>query len=404
MWLDPNNSSNSAAVFNFDFNMPPPLNGPVYPQKVSRYVGLHPQLLSYDPATSNGVNVGWNTQGQATPTDQAVQAVATGQPMKTIKYTWYAGKIDRAANGSLTYTPVEFGSLNLFPSDPMFQHINGLFGSMIIEPLGTKKWECDAKDSGGNLIKVPCDPTPGFDPSTVKDYTRTGATVTLADNTTFREAAIMISDTMRIVGINGNTSGGTSTGAVNYRVEPWSYRYASNLTGDFSCMLSNQLEQANSPGGAIGDPKTPIFTAEVGDQVRFRMTHPFGTGNSQVFTIHGHVWQRNPYTNESRVIGNNTLSQWIGSRDNHGSTDHFDLVIDKAGGEGGKAGDYLYSVFQPLQARTGTWGLFRVGHATPSTTPNAVCKPKVQPGYYPAQPKDGLDRFIRRPIQDIKKP
>jgi len=210
----------------------------------------------------------------------------------------------------------------------------------------------------------------------------------------------MISDTMRIVGINGNTNGGTSTGAVNYRVEPWSYRYASNLTGDFSCMLSNQLEQATSPGGAIGDPKTPIFTADPGVQVRFRMTHPFGTGNSQVFIINGHVWQRNPYTKESTVIGNNSLSQWIGSRDNHGSTDHFDLVIDKAGGEGKQAGDYLYSVFQPLQARTGTWGLFRVGHATPSTTPNAVCKPKVtSPGYYPAPPKDRLDRFIRAPIQ-----
>jgi hypothetical protein len=395
--LDPNNPQNSAAVMNFDFNMPPPLNGPAYPQKVSRFVGLHPQLLSYDPASSSGVNVGWNTQGQAVPTDQAVRF---GQ---TIKYQWYAGKIDRAANGSLTYTPVEFGSLNLFPSDPMFQHINGLFGSMIIEPLGTKKYECDAKDGGGNLIKVPCDPTLGFDPSTVKNYTRAAATVTLADNTTFREAAIMISDTTRIVGLPG-TNGGTSTGAVNYGVEPWNFRYDNNLTGDFSCMLSNQLQQATNPPTAMGDPKTPIFTADPGAQVRFRMTHPFGTGNSQVFTIHGHVWQRNPYTNESRVIGNNTLSQWIGSRDNHGSTDHFDLVIDKAGGEGGQSGDYLYSVFQPLQARTGTWGLFRVGHATPSTTPNAVCKPKLSPGYYPAPPKDDLDRFIRRPVQDIKKP
>jgi hypothetical protein len=388
-----NYPANTAAVLKFDFNMPPPLNGPAYPQKVSRFVGLHPQLLSYDPATSSGVNVGWNTQGQAVPTDQAVPFG------KTIKYQWYAGKIDRAANGTLSYTPVEFGSLNLFPSDPEFQHINGLFGSMIIEPAGST-WKC-----GEATSLAQCDPpVVGAPPAPYPPASRTSATVTLPDNTTFREAAIMISDTMRIVGINGNYDGGTSTGAVNYRVEPWSFRYANNLTGDFSCMLSNQLQQAFNPPPPLtpmGDPKTPIFTAEVGVPFRFRMTHPFGTGNSQVFILNGHVWQRNPYKNESTVIGNNNLSQWIGSRDNHGSTDHFDLVIDKAGGEGGQAGDYLYTVFQPLQARTGTWGLFRVGHAAPSTTQNAVCKPKVAPvpGYYPAPPKDRLDRFIRAPIQ-----
>jgi manganese oxidase len=394
-----NYPANTAAVLTSDFNMPPPLNGPVYPQKASRFVGLHPQLLSYDAAKNSGVNVGWNTQSQAAPTDQAVPF---GQ---SIKYTWYAGKIERAANGAMTYLPVEFGSLNLFPSDPMFQHINGLFGQMVIEPAGSK-WQCDAKDGSGNLIKVPCDPTPGFDPSTVKNYTRASATVTLPNNTSFREASMMISDTIRIVGIGGNYSGGTSTGAVNYRVEPWNYRYASNLTKDFSCMLSNQLAQANNPGvPAIGDPKTPIFTADPGNQVRFRMTHPFGTGNSQVFILNGHVWQRNPYTKESTVIGNNPLSQWIGSRDNHGSTDHFELVLDKAGGEGGKAGDYLYTVFQPLQARTGTWGLFRVGNATPSTTPNAACKvPVVSPGYVPPPPRFDVERFLRKPIQDIGKP
>jgi hypothetical protein len=123
---------------------------------------------------------------------------------------------------------------------------------------------------------------------------------------------------------------------------------------------------------AIGEPKTPIFTAAIGDKVRFRMTHPMGTGDSQVFTIHGHQWQRNPYQNNSTIIGNNNLSQWLGSRDNHGSSDHFDLVIDKAGGQFGKSGDYLYTAYLPDQALLGAWGLFRVG--TPGTpSPNAVC-------------------------------
>ena len=76
---------------------------------MSSYVGLHPQLLSYDAATSFGMNVGWNSKGRA---DQFANF------NETVKYQWYAGRIDRGSNGALTYTPVEFGSLNLLPSDP----------------------------------------------------------------------------------------------------------------------------------------------------------------------------------------------------------------------------------------------------------------------------------------------
>jgi hypothetical protein len=206
----------------------------------------------------------------------------------------------------------------------------------------------------------------------------------------------MIGDSVRI---NGN-----NTGAVNYRSEPWSFRYHDNSTIDFSCMLSNQLPQVlPSPTQPVGDPRTPLLTAAVGDKVRFRMTHPFGTGTSQVFTLSGHVWQRNPYINNSTQLGNNTLSQWIGSRDNHGSSDHFDMLIDKAGGEGGQAGDYLYSVFLPTQARDGAWGIFRVGNRPQSQIRNAGCPAKVSPGYKPpVNLKDATDRFTRQPLPEMK--
>jgi hypothetical protein len=128
--------------------------------------------------------------------------------------------------------------------------------------------------------------------------------------------------------------------------------------------------------------------------------HPFGTGTSQVFTLAGHVWQRNPYKSDSREIGDNDLSQWIGSRDNHGSTDHFDLVIDKAGGEGGRAGDYLYSVFQPLQIYQGAWGIFRVGQSNVPVQSNAACAqpaPALAP-VAPTPPTNDLERFIRKPV------
>jgi hypothetical protein len=362
----------SSDVYKQDFAMSPPLDGPLYPHKVSRYVGLHPQLLSYDVATSNGFNVGWNSQGQAD------QSVPTG---KTVKYQWYAGKVERAASGKLSYTPVEFGTLNLFPSDPLFQHINGLFGSMVIEPQGSK-WQC-----GEPGMLADCEATGGTPPTT-----RASATVSAADGT-FREFVLMISDDMRIVSTD---PGVTTASAVNYRTEPWQFRYAGNTNTDYSCMLSNQLIQQTALQPK--EPQTPIFRAEIGDKVRFRLAHPVGTGTSQVFTISGHAWQRNPYTNNSQKLGSNNLSQWLGSRDNHGSTDHADLLIDKAGGEARRGGDYLYSVFVPIQARQGAWGVFRVGPANAVLQPNAACilLPPA-PGYVPPTPNDDLERFIRKP-------
>src|SRR5262249_17920176 len=144
----------------------------------------------------------------------------------------------------------------------------------------------------------------------------------------------------------------------------------------------------------------------------------FGTGTSQVFSLHGHVWQRNPYTDDSTVIGANNLSQWLGSHDNHGSTDHFDLLVDKAGGEAEQAGDYLYTVFQFLQARQGPWGIFRVGNPAAATQQNQACKvvvPTTQTSAAAAKAKakanakaerdaKQVERFIRKPRNTGSKP
>lgn len=397
-----------ADLYAHNFAMATPFNIPPFPSKSSRYVGLNPQLLSYDAAKSYGMNVGWNSQGQ---TDQVVPF---GQ---SIKYQWFAGKISRNPNGSLKHDAVEFGSLNLFPSDPLFQNINGLFGQMIIEPFGTKKIQCGEAANLADCEPPPL-PLPGNPPAVYPPTSRASATVTMADGSKFRDFAVMISDAM--ISNNNNPSQPVQAlGAVNYGTEPfpapaqnppaapWSFRYGRGRfasgtptafpTSDFSCMQSNNLIQPTAQ-----DPKTPIFTAAVGDKVRFRFAHPFGTGASQVMTVHGHVWQRNPYTKNSTVIGSNNLSQWIGSRDNHGSGDHFEIVIDKAGGESGRAGDYLYIGFAPLQAKQGAWGLFRVGNVNnnPPLKPNAACSQVLPPPAQYAVPAkdDDLDRFNRRPF------
>jgi len=354
---------------------------------MSKVVGLHPQLLSYDAASSQGMNIGWNRQGRPD------QLATFGN---TVKYTWYAGKIDRSAGGTLTHTPAEFGSLNLLPSDVMYQQPNGLFGAMVIEPETATNITCD----GPNGTQVSCDPIPAASPQAT---TRASATVTLpGQNASFREFVTMFSDNLRISG--GNAS------AVNYRTEPQGFRYTGFTTKDFSCMTSNQLVNAN--------PQTPIYNAIPGERVRFRLLHSFGTGTSQVFSLHGHNWQRNPYSNNSLQLGDQKLSQWLGSRDNYGSTDHADLLISKAGGEFAQAGDYLYTAFVPIQGAQGPWGIFRVGGGANNVSStdgtdgigvvNGACPQSpvnlesVTPTATPKQPD--LDRFIRRPLNSNPRP
>src|SRR5215470_18691139 len=110
------------------------------------------------------------------------------------------------------------------------------------------------------------------------------------------------------------------------------------------------------------DPVTQIFGAEAGVPARFRLVHPEGTGAAQVFTLNGHIWQREPYVKNSAQIGNNKESQFMGSHDSYGSTDHFDLVVEKAGGKADVPGDYLYSLFVPWRTAMGPafglWGVF----------------------------------------------
>jgi manganese oxidase len=383
-------------LFTQSFPYRQPLTGPMAPAFTpgfaSQLVGLYPQLVAYDATNSTGLNVGYNrlVTGDST---QIVKFSSAANPTFPAlqKYQWFAGKIERdGRTANMKHTAVELGSGNLFPSDPLFQNINGLFGQIIIEPANST-WNCGEAGSVTN-----CYPAAGATSPT----TRTSATVTPQSGTPFREFSTMISDSIRIS--QGNSS------AVNYGTEPANYRFSGNTGGDLSCNLSNVLVRNpafTKPADKEGEPKTPIFTADIGQRVRFHMTHPFGTGTSQVFTVSGHIWQRNPFTQESTVIGNNSLTQWMGSRDNHGSSDHFELLIDKAGGEQGKRGDYLYGVYLRDQITLGAWGLFRVGQTLPDPGPNAACPKSAAPTYQPPTQEDkDLKQFKRQPAATDPRP
>jgi hypothetical protein len=90
------------------------------------------------------------------------------------------------------------------------------------------------------------------------------------------------------------------------------------------------------------------------------MLHPAGL-NEQVFVLHGHNWQEEPYTHDSTVIGDNRLSQATGSRDAFGPNASFDVVLNHAGGVAAAQGDYLFRTYIGTDFLGGMWGIVRVG-------------------------------------------
>jgi hypothetical protein len=295
----------------------------------SKQVGLHPQLLTQDITVSNGVNVGKNPRRTA----------RVGEPPVT--YTWYAGNIEYRDDGGFKHVPVEFGSVPLSPADPLMQHIFGLLGALIIEPEGST-WEVDVNS-------------------------RASATVTKPNGEAFREFVLVLQDDVsslklgKLIEKNGGKMPASmkepaapGSQAVNYRTEPLSYRFSDTK------WLHRPIDRVLSNSQVLADPETPVFAASAKQAVRLRLLHPAGLADQNI-TLHGHVWQELPYKNDSTEIGNNPLSQWIGSRVSFVPNSSFEVVLPSAGGEAGVPGDYLYRTFVGTEFLNGIWGLMRVG-------------------------------------------
>jgi hypothetical protein len=329
--------------------------------KPSAEVGLHAQNLFFDVTRSNGINVGLNP-------------VQTVKPGFSTKYQWYAGDVTSNATNTGVFTPIEFGATGLVSSDPIKHSNKGAIGSLIIEPAGAT-WTEDAKS-------------------------RAQATV-YANGTSFREFVMMFQNDINLryngfgaktdpysVGIVGNwktvavpniagedDSEDTGQKAINYRTEPLWKRMGfapdTPLDGggepgeepdtrtptrdyDFTNVLSN-----SQIGGL--DPETPIFSAIAGQDVRIRLLHPAGHSRNDVFMVHGHIWEEEPYVNNSTALGSNPLSEWKGAQYGIGPGSHFDFLLKHgAGGAFAVPGDYLYRTFQSFQFDGGMWGIFRV--------------------------------------------
>ena len=350
-----------------------------YDLSTSQSVGLHPQLVAYDITAADGMNVGFNPP-------------ATIGPGESQSFYWYAGTLSFDESKSLVQTPVEFGSVNLAPADPLIQHRKGLIGALVVEPKGSTwpRHHVELENSteyqyiyntDGTVAKI----------DKLQKKTRAVATVTKEDGSVFREIVLVMQTDAYMY---QNPKAGspkptqpvlTNASALNYRTEPLVYRYddgsvTKGLVSSFpwgtAARLSNglvspnKLTQPPNYPAIYADPQTPVVTVKAGTPVRFRWIYPAGAGgdaggSSQVPTVNGHVFQEEPYINDSEELGLNPLSEWTGGRFIvPGQT--VDMLFPYAGGSFQVPGDYFYGTFigQTTTAAKGvaqaTWGLLRV--------------------------------------------
>jgi hypothetical protein len=315
----------------------------------SHHVGLHPQLLYYDVSRYDGANVGRN-QTQTVP------------PGQSKLYEWYAGDVFINSNGTVTATPVEFGGLNLVSSDRIEHASKGAFGALIIEPE-------DAFISEDNPLR------------------RSEALITAPGDNDFREIVLMFQND---VNMRSTESAGTEcfpgyspgTGqswpvenlgcmedpedsgqkAVNFRTEPLWKRMQHAPGTDFADTddFTDWWDVlANVKVG--GDPVTPVYEVGMGTPVRVRLLMAGGHSRNLVFALHGHIWDKEPWVNNSTKQGQNGFSFWEGARIGHGPSNHFDALLrNGAGGAFSIYGDYLFRDQVSTGLDGGIWGIIRV--------------------------------------------
>ena len=352
----------------------------------SNRVGLHPQLVHYDASLFDGDDVGSNFSFTG--------VLQTVPPGGATTYQWYAGDVTIDSLGNATATPVEFGATNLISSDRMEHASKGAIGALIIEPEKAS-WTEDCTYLGG-IAQPGC--------------TRASAWVTNPDalpsqDREFREHVLLFQNdvNMRIGGLTeeevkkaadggiaypagypqygepvenlGDEDDPEDSGqkAINYRTEPlWKrMQHAPDTPSTVTRNLTNWWDVASN--GKVGDPPVPLPTARPGDPVtpvfltrsgyptRLRVLQAGGHPRNEVFRVHGHEWDKEPYVAGSTRIGRNGFSFFEGARFGHGPTNHFDAVLrNGAGGRFHISGDYLYRDGVGTGFDNGLWGLLRV--------------------------------------------
>ncbi len=143
---------------------------------------------------------------------------------------------------------------------------------------------------------------------------RASATVTPPGGAAFREFVLLFQNDVNLRFGNGAAVPNTADAedpedsgqkALNYRTEPMWKRLG--FAPDTPLEQTRDVIFTNALTNALvgGDPVTPVFTATRGTPVRFRILHPAGHPRNEVFQVHGHIWEEEPYVSSSMVIGSN---------------------------------------------------------------------------------------------------
>ncbi len=365
----------------------------------SSYVGLHPQLVSYDVTRDDGVLVGMN------PADENIVG-----PGDRRTYRWYVGdlSLDFGAEGlkpgqaNLVATPVEFGGSNLTPADKIKQGQKAMIGALIVEPVGAV-WN----DSLAELEQVPNRQDGGATnrgtraDMFIQTGTSNGTPVGFADLVLMKQSGLnhRHKDGAPVPNIAGEgglipeDSHDAGQQGANYGSEPAWFRFGKpasvafgNAGAGLGAVDAEEMFSNVRTGGFY--PWTPVFTAPAGQQARIRMLQPTGVGRGSTFDLHGHVWARDPYLPENPAcltetsvlgdgitplaaggsgcglssveIGFNPLAWYLGGQESWTPLAHFDIVLPEAGGAAGVTGDYLIRDHGSFGVTDGVWGIMRV--------------------------------------------
>ncbi len=235
----------------------------------SSFVTIHPQLLSYNLSSYNGAAVGHNGEDPL-------------QPNASRMFYWYAGVV-KLDGDRLKHEPYEFGPVNLTSwGDIINQPSHGLVGTLIVEPVGSTY----------------------HDPSTNEQVSNGGISAVIhyregLQTRSFREHVVIYRD-----GLNLHKKSGDSDGPIeNCRICDDSYDLGDKAfnyqTAPFFARLGQKdkanLNQVFYPTNFFTPEYKPIptaeYTANPGEEVRFRVLQPHGRARQHAFLLYGHDFE-----------------------------------------------------------------------------------------------------------------
>ncbi|SHF59209.1 hypothetical protein SAMN05444339_108134 [Loktanella atrilutea] len=360
---------------NWSWNMMPPIaDGLNFNQvRMSDAVGLHAQLVAGNAVLNDGSAVGLNSTTLAYPCDagatQEFCGSADSLPDDTYlwdnraTYRWYAGDWTKgAADAEPTFTPVEFGAAGLQNfADVIKGGSHGLIGALVVEPVdATWRTDCDVLQGRD-----------GVTPENRRQCLNAAATVTVPGQAPFREFVVIYQNdaSLRYRGEalanlrNGDDAEDSGQKAFNYRFEPFWTRLDANPAADPETMMDYDYGNllSSKPEDGFGDPATPLFTVAAGTPVRFRIVEPAGHPRNGAFTLSGHDWVNYPWAEASTVqVADPGPQNRVGVVNAIGPGRHENVLLERAGGVEGIAGDYLYRTPLGFAFGGGQWGIMRV--------------------------------------------